>query len=741
MGTFTYADKSIDGDIYIQKLSNYVRRNEEALANGLLCFSKSRSNTGNVKPIRIKFTIHHLYFICERLESSLLGVKVGPLNVKLDIPNHEPTFISFMANNARSGKHIDSDSKSITSMNSVKSMVSTASAYWRLSLNFSKDPNIINRDLRYLYSSFTKLPCLILTRQSSLQSISMYEEYPCDTSVPLIMFKNLQVLELVGYEPNEIFGWHLLSEQLRILVIRDSKLNNLADCLFNLVFADETGRRSFSGQKHGRKLTESCSSAHATTPSTPHEHFEPDTFLTPSPYLTSKHSDHSSHYLHVTSPSPANNQFRSGRRKRASTLPVNADPAAPKPASEHLGSAPSLPYVATDSTVASSTSDSKHLLGEEKWCLLKQLTVLETSILAIPGYVFKPLCNVVRLNLSHNLLTEIPPGLSLLHNVKYLNFSDNYIEKLDNLPLNLQHLSLLNLGNNKLKSLTGLENLVRAEKVDLRHNELVSINDLKPLVRFVHNHPGLLQNVFLSSNKLPKTYRIDLFNFFNGINYKSSIKIDDLRPGYFEGALLVDRQVASRNLHEYLDIPPSTGEPMGHTLPAKDEPVPATLPILTNVKTFPGINQLANTAGSSPNYSTHTPISIATLLQTLTTGDSDAHECVERVPRNMLEKYNFGKISKDFHSPPTPTLDTNVAIETPKKAASNAFFVPPPTQTADFAETPLCDAVSEPPAPCNHNQREVKHPLDPTTRSPHQPTLQPIPNVVATLHVPERLST
>ena len=125
MGTFGYHDNSIEGDEYIQRLSTYIRKNEEALANGLLCFSKHRNTTLKVKPLRLSFTIHHLYYITERIEQSPLGVEVGPLNIKLDNPNHEPTFISFMANNARSSKHFESDTRSISSINSMKSIVSS----------------------------------------------------------------------------------------------------------------------------------------------------------------------------------------------------------------------------------------------------------------------------------------------------------------------------------------------------------------------------------------------------------------------------------------------------------------------------------------------------------------------------------------------------------------------------------------------------------------------------------------
>ena len=69
--------------------------------------------------------------------------------------------------------------------------------------------------------------------------------------------------------------------------------------------------------------------------------------------------------------------------------------------------------------------------------ILKQLTISESSITSVQSYIFKPLVNLVKLNLSNNLLEELPPGLDQLVNVKYINFSDNYLTSLKNLPTNL----------------------------------------------------------------------------------------------------------------------------------------------------------------------------------------------------------------------------------------------------------------------------------------------------------------
>lgn len=500
MGAFGN-DSSIEGDVYVQRLATYIRRNEEALANGLLCFSKTRS-LSKVKPLRPSFTIHHLYYVTERIANSSLDVDIGPLNIKLDTPNLEPTFISFMANKARNQRHFESDARSITSINSVKSIVSSASVYW-MSFLFSKDPKVIQKDVKYLYSSFTKIPCLVLSPHTKINSIEGYEEYPCDTSLPLKMFKNLQVFELFEYEPHEVYGWNTLSEKLRILIVRKTKVSNLADILFSLVFDDENGRSSFNSSRQSRRFV--GASSLDGTDNHAHSH------------------NHSRIRLDKTLSSPLflSQTWRDEKRDQSK---------ADESEYEH----PKLP--------------------DSKWHYLKQLTVSESSISYIMPYVFEPLANLVKLNLSGNLLEDLPEGLHYLHNIKYLNFADNYITNLKKLPLNLKHLTTVNFNNNKLACLDGIQNLLAVQKVDLRRNKLANLDQLKGLVHLVASPTSDLNNVFISSNGLPKTYRADLFNLFNGAKPKNNMKIDDSRPGYFESAMLLDPEAAVKHFKKFMSI-------------------------------------------------------------------------------------------------------------------------------------------------------------------------------------------
>lgn len=557
-------DYSIDGDLYVLRLSTYVKQNEANLANGLLFFLKNKTKKLS-KPLRLQFTLHHLYYITERIESLSLGVDVGPLNITLENPNHEPTFISFMANNAKSLRNFESDTRSISSISSMRSIVLTASMYWR-GMSGNRDPKAVQKDIRYLYSSFTKIPCLIVSPQTKINSITDYEEYPCDTAIPLVMFKNLQVLEIHDYDTNELFGWDLLSEKLRILTIRNSRMDDLAQLIFGLVIDDASGR-STTGKRR------------------PQDN---------SPF--------------------AQPLYRQPNRSRASTTTATSLPKDLKLDGRLMLSLGEEP------------KDYK-TLSDSKWDLLKQLSVTETSIKSIDDYVFSPLVNLVKINLSSNLLESIPLGLNQLTNLRYLNLANNFITDLTSIPQTLTHLTTLNLNNNQITSLQGLELMPSLETVDLRKNKLQDIKDLKPLITHFLNHPTkTFTNVCLMANPLPKGYRIDLFNLLNGVRWKNVVKIDDSRPGYFESALLLDAEASNCKMAQFMGINPRSNRSSSQLVSSalasgsfetlKDELNKILNPLLQTDKSHRRVYDLSQSVAQSP-----APPSLP-LPATITLGDN-----------------------------------------------------------------------------------------------------------------------
>ena len=103
------------------------------------------------------------------------------------------------------------------------------------------------------------------------------------------------------------------------------------------------------------------------------------------------------------------------------------------------------------------TSSSSSTSRDTRWSLLKQLTISETSISSVNRQSFKNLTNLVKLNLSSNLLESVPEGLEQLTNLRYLNLADN-----------------------KITNLKGVENIISLIKLDIRKNP---IKNLQPLIK------------------------------------------------------------------------------------------------------------------------------------------------------------------------------------------------------------------------------------------------------------------
>ena len=132
----------------------------------------------NVKPVKLTLTPHHLFYLLSRFEE--LSISVGPMNVRLEnihtdvLPGN---YVSFLGSAPKS-KGRPSDTDSMHSVSSVRSALSSMSSMWsRFSLSneeskLEKQKAVEEDDLKYLYSAFTKIPCLRLAPDLSLIHIS-----------------------------------------------------------------------------------------------------------------------------------------------------------------------------------------------------------------------------------------------------------------------------------------------------------------------------------------------------------------------------------------------------------------------------------------------------------------------------------------------------------------------------------------------------------------------------------------
>jgi len=298
---------SEDGELFIKQLASFVRTHEKALANALQfrrqtvsrhgasqsvsavsvppspslperpATSASNSNglaaalslgslsftSHSVKSAKLALTPHHLFYLLSRFEE--LGTPVGPMKIRLENLHDSSTsanYVSFLGNTSRSRSR-GSDAVSIRSVSSVRSVMSGMSALWASfgigasisAARTERQKAALQADLKYLYSAFTKIPCLRLAPDWRARLIRGYEEFPFDSAVPLYVFKNVQALEVNSIDFRQFFGWDRLAEQLRSLTLKRASIDDPAEILIDIVLDDMDKRRRRTSKSQSSPTT------------------------------------------------------------------------------------------------------------------------------------------------------------------------------------------------------------------------------------------------------------------------------------------------------------------------------------------------------------------------------------------------------------------------------------------------------------------------------------------------------
>ena len=480
------------------------------------------------------------------------------MNVRLENIHTEVlpgNYVSFLGA-APKNKGRSSDADSMHSVSSVRSALSSMSSMWsRFALSneeskLEKQKAVEQDDLKYLYSAFTKIPCLRLAPDPRSKLIAGYQEFPFDTAVPLFAFKNLSALEICDLDFRQMYGWDRLAEQLRSLTIKRGNVDDIADLLIHIVLDDLDKRRRRSAKHQG--------------PSSPATPFPGG----PSPSV--RQPDMSSSLSNPTSPItdvrrlslgspqavPMARKGSSDGKKASKSRQRSTSPA--RPTSSRHGSAYAYPRSGTPKFRRSSGSDSSSVhstprhsssnlmtlsqLHASKWRFLRHLSLADNGLTFITVSGLAPLASTLHsLDLSDNLFTEIPDSLSSLTNLRALNLSNCMISSLHSLARNpLPAITVLNLRSNRLSSLAGIERLFSLEKIDLRDNKLPDPTELARLTRIPD-----MQDVFVHKNPFVRThgnYRVTIFNLFRSSpGYTEDVTIDSTGPTYNERKYLVDR--------------------------------------------------------------------------------------------------------------------------------------------------------------------------------------------------------
>ncbi|KAL2123890.1 hypothetical protein VTJ04DRAFT_255 [Mycothermus thermophilus] len=679
---------SQDGEGYIRSLATFVRAHEKALANALQRRRQSVSRHGpsnsissipaghippsptvperpstsasasnafaaafslgslswmssSPKSTRLTLTPHHLFYLLSRFEE--MGISVGPMKIRLE-NLHDPmasaNYVSFLSQTHRS-KTRGSDVGSIHSVSSIRSVMSSISSLWA-SFGFGssisaarteRQKAALQADLKYLYSAFTKIPCLKLSPDWRLPLIKGYEEFPFDSAVPLYAFKNLQELEVCDVDFRQFFGWDRLADQLRQLVLRRASIEDPADVLFDIVLDDMDKRRRRTSKTHNSSPTPplpKAASPRKSSPAIPNIDFSKSAPLPGVPGPRKSTLDLQIGQLgevaadqdipqgpdsrrpsivridagEPDSPSKNDTRNRSYSPKRPGTSRTQASCVRSSHKIRRSGSGSSNSSL-SDSWHGSRSSSTLlatgNILPSSKWRFLKHLGLPDNALTAIPATSLAPLANtLLSLDLSSNLFTQIPDSLAVLTALRALNLAHCMIDSLHSLTRNpLPAITALNLRANRLQSLAGIEKLLPLERLDLRENKLTDPMELARLTGLPE-----IREVYVEGNPFTRThrdYRIIIFNLFRRTpGYTEDILVDGTGPTYSEKRYLVERAEVPPPVPvvkpEPTDMPPvvDVSKPAitydapikEHAVLRKDKPLPKTA--TTEVNTSSG---------------------------------------------------------------------------------------------------------------------------------------------------------
>ncbi|PCH36177.1 L domain-like protein [Wolfiporia cocos MD-104 SS10] len=406
------------GDEFIRRIANYIRVHEPGLAAATLVRRRrtkaaSESNILNplswftydstaapqaVKPVILSFDAHHLFYLLMRLEA--LGFDVGSLDVRVDSPSRPMNYINVFPSSDRS------DALSLASFRSSLSAVS------RLSLGTGwwgrPAPPSVDTELKYIYSSFTKLPALKLHAPEVRLIAELANEAANENALPMDVFKNLQTLQCVDIDPRALMGWDRLAESLRSLTIKNSGLEDVSDIFIGAVLDDIVRRQGLASDSRARR----------------------------------------------TRGLPRQTSFSSTRLPE--TVPEDAE-----------AESDDSPTSSAEDTSKPSTPTE---MPSFKWAFLRHLSLADNALTFLPTTPLTYLNKLTHLDLSSNLLVSVPSGLSSLYHLISLNLSDNMIDSVLGIYTILGQVLHLNLSHNRLESICGLERLLALERVDLRNN-------------------------------------------------------------------------------------------------------------------------------------------------------------------------------------------------------------------------------------------------------------------------------
>lgn len=430
----------------------------------------------------------------------------------------------------------------------------------------------LQADLKYLYSAFTKIPCLRLAPDWRARLIQGYEEFPFDSAVPLYAFKNLQALEVSSIDFRQFFGWDRLADQLRSLTLRRAGIEDPADILIDIVMDDMDKRRRRTSKSQASPPATVAHSSPRRSPSISHPEMH-RALTSPDPRgsigsltigsLTSNEIAVDDSNLSDSATRPGlvrddSDDLATSPRKQGRQRSNSPGRHMPRGSNQNGRSSQKMRRSGSGSS-HSSMSDSWHhhsrglsggtgnllaigVLPASKWRFLRHLSLADNSMTTINPTSLAPLSNTLySLDLSSNLFSQIPESVATLTALRALNLSQCMIDSLNSLTRNpLPAITSLNLRANRLQSLAGIEKLYPLERLDLRDNRITDPMELARLTGIPD-----IREIWVERNPFTRThkdYRVTIFNLFRKQpGYTEDVVIDGSGPTYSERRQLVER--------------------------------------------------------------------------------------------------------------------------------------------------------------------------------------------------------
>ncbi|PWN21538.1 L domain-like protein [Microstroma glucosiphilum] len=285
--------QTVTGDAYVLSLARFIRSHETALSGSVPASTAGPSWLPTLGPAKTKaagpsriippkplsISLHHLSYILLRFEA--LNLPIGRLDEPLPSalrdrrPQSTFSFISAseqrnIANRANRGGALDPETMSLGSVRSALTRMSigaASTASWFGGSGSAARPPDPDREVKYLYSAFTKLPAVNVIQPEASGLVEGFEDAATPTTLtPFDVFKNLHLLSFTDVDPRTITGWERLSCQLKSLTLIRTGIEDVEELIVGQVLAeliDQDKEQPGAANGHGLGKASASSSSHA----------------------------------------------------------------------------------------------------------------------------------------------------------------------------------------------------------------------------------------------------------------------------------------------------------------------------------------------------------------------------------------------------------------------------------------------------------------------------------------------